>query len=195
MRSEATEAKTCKRCVKVFVGEDAQIDAGITNCLHCGAEVCGDCTSLMSEDLVSGDYGSVCFQCVDAFIQSVEQKNAFAGEQDSKSSGRHILQGTVVNYSDWGEGSGNEPDSYMLVDVTGDIAEFSSDDYTEAPESRCDLEPHTAWRHLLGKQVRISCRLVTVRKQRESKHGNEYWVNEPILSKVKVIQILGEACA
>ena len=112
------------------------------------------------------------------------------------SSGRHFLQGTVVNYSDWGEGSGNEPDCYMLVDVTGDIAEFSSDDYTEAPESRCDLEPHTAWRHLLGKQVRISCRLVTVRKQRESKRGNEiYGVNQPILSKVKVIQILGEACA
>lgn len=195
MQSKSTETKICVRCTKTFTGEESQIDAGMTNCLHCGADVCGDCTSLMSEDLVSDDYGSVCYQCVDAFILSVEQKNTNAGEQDSKSLGRHVLQGTVVNYSDWGKGSGDEPDSYMLVGITGDITEFVSDDYTENPEDRCHLEPHTAWKHLLGKQVRISCRLATVRKQRESKHGNEYWVNEPLLSKVKIIQILGEAHA
>jgi hypothetical protein len=195
MQSKSTDTKTCKRCAKTLVGEDAQIDAGITNCLYCDAEVCGDCTSLMSQDLVSDDYGSVCFQCVDAFIQSVEQKNALAGEQDSKCLGRHVLQGTIENYSDGGGGSGSEPESYMLVGITGDISKFVSDDYTEAPEDRCHLEPHTAWKHLLGKQIKISCRLGAVRKQRESKRGNEYWVNEPLLSKVKVIQILGEAHA
>ena len=48
MQSKSTDSKTCKRCAKTLVGEDAQEDAGMTNCSYCGAEVCCDCTTLGS---------------------------------------------------------------------------------------------------------------------------------------------------
>lgn len=132
---------------------------------------------------------SVCQDCWHLFLQKIKEQNASLGERDAKSNplGRLIFTGVVDTMHD---------DAYdaVLRDVkqNGEAYWFASDDYRVEPHSCCEMEIHTAWEHLAGKTVEISCRVVERREERESPRGNPYWVNSPVLTLIKVLKIVNE---
>lgn len=173
-------------------------DAGMTECFFCKRSVCADCSLLEAEDLIGDDYVSVCFNCRDAFVQSVKQANTDAGEaagngQPVVAHGQLLmrlkLQGVVENYM-VEHGEEDDPTAYQLAEVLGDRDWFQSTDWNDKGCNRCDLEPHTAWKPLLGKRIEISCCLTEVRKQGNGPRGNEFWYDSPILSHVKVLRLV-----
>ena len=144
------ESKACVQCGKTFLTEEAQLDAGITECMFCNRDVCADCSLLEAEGLIGDADGSVCNNCYDAFVQRVKQSNADRGEaagngQPVVAHGQLLmrlkLQGVVENYM-----GNDDPTAYQLAEVSGDRDWFQSTDWNDKGCNRCDLEPHTAWK-------------------------------------------------
>jgi len=45
---------------------------------------------------------------------------------------------------------------------------------------------------LIGRTVEISCRVGERTEERESPRGNPYWANRPVLTLIRILQILNE---
>jgi hypothetical protein len=182
-----TQLAACVRC-KRDLREDEYGFVEWTECAYCTQIVCDECSMLLPEHFES-ENSFVCLDCWHPFLHKIKEQNASFGEHDAKSNplGRIIVTGVVETMDE-------DADYAILRNVkqNGEAYLFASNDYREEPADCCELEIHTAWEHLKGRTVEISCRVVERTEERESPRGNPYWVNTPVLTLIKILKILNE---
>jgi len=182
-----TQLAACVRCKRDFrEGEYGFVEW--TECAYCTQIVCHECSILLPERFKSKN-SSLCQDCWHPFLQKIKEQNASFGERDAKSNplGRIIVTGVVETIDE-------DADYAILRNVkqNGEAYLFASNDYREESSDCCELEIHTAWEHLIGRTVEISCRVVERTEERESPRGNPYWANRPVLTLIKILKILNE---